>query len=221
MQILVISSKEKYRSEVPNVIRLFAAGLEIFHLRKPRFSLKGMEDYLDQIPTKYHNRIVVHSFHELAKTYDLRGIHLTKRHKKTRFSTAWRCFLLKLKKPRLTISTSCHDLTKLDDYSSKYDYVMLSPVYDSISKTGRQAAYAYGTIKKTIKEIGRNNIYALGGVNASKIEDTELLGFGGVALLGSVWHSNKNPVDVYNESVDVMIGRKQSKIETSSAKIEV
>ena len=96
---------------------------------------------------------------------------------------------------------------------------MLSPVYDSISKSGRQAAYPYGTIKKTIKEIGRDNIYALGGVNASNIEDTKMLGFGGVALLGSVWNSNKNPVDVYTESIDVMIGRKKSKIEINPIKI--
>ena len=45
MQIIVISSKDKSKSEIPQVIKLFIAGLEVFHLRKPKFSLKRMEDY--------------------------------------------------------------------------------------------------------------------------------------------------------------------------------
>ena len=73
MQIIVISSKDKFRSEVSHVVKLFTEGLEVFHLRKPKFSLKRMEEYLDQIPEKYHNKIVIHSFHDLAKKYDLKG----------------------------------------------------------------------------------------------------------------------------------------------------
>ena len=221
MQIIVISSKDKFRSEVAHVTKMFEAGLEVFHLRKPKFSQKRIEDYIEEIPKKYHNRVVIHSFRDLVKKYDLGGVHLTKRHKKKRFGVAWKFFMLKLRKPDLSVSTSCHDLTKLSLYASKYDYVMLSPIYNSVSVNGAQAGYAFGSLKKVIKEIGGDKIVALGGLEASKIDDAKLLGFSGVALLGAIWDSNRKPIDVYNEVVDVEIGRAKPMLDINPIKVEI
>ena len=221
MQIIVISSKDKFRSEVVQVTKMFEAGLEVFHLRKPKFSQKRMEEYIKEIPEKYHNRVVIHSFHDLAKKYLLKGIHLTKRHKKKRFAVAWRNFLLKLKRPYLTISTSCHDLGKLRLYANKYDYVMLSPVFDSISSNGGQAAYAHGAIKKAIKDAGGDKIVALGGLDATDINAAKSLGFSGIALLGTLWYSNRKPIDVYNEVVDIEIGRTKPEVNINLIKVAI
>jgi thiamine-phosphate pyrophosphorylase len=164
---------------------------------------------------------VIHSFHDLAQQYDLKGIHLTKRHKKKRFAVAWRNFLLKLRRPYLTISTSCHDLAKLRLYANKYDYVMLSPVYNSISNNGGQAAYAQGSLKKVIKDIGVDKIVALGGLDATNIDDAKSLGFSGVALLGTLWYSNRKPIDVYNEAVDIEIGRTKPLVNNNPIKVTI
>jgi len=221
MQIIVISSKDKFRSEVVHVTKMFEAGLEVFHLRKPKFSQKRMEEYIEEIPEMYHNRVVIHSFHDLVKQYDLKGIHLTKRHKKKRFAVAWRNFLLKLRRPHLTVSTSCHDLAKLQLYANRYDYVMLSPVFNSISSNGGQAAYAHGSLKKAIKDIGDDKIVALGGLDATNIDDAKSLGFSGVALLGTLWHSDRKPIDVYNEAVDIEIGRTKLPVKTNPVKVAI
>ena len=221
MQIIVVSSKDKFRSELVHVTKMFEAGLEVFHLRKPKFSQKRMEEYIKEIPEKYHNRVVIHSFHDLAQQYDLKGIHLTKRHKKKRFAVAWRNFLLKLRRPSLTISTSCHDLAKLRLYANKYDYVMLSPVYNSISNNGGQAAYAQGSLKKVIKDIGGDKIVALGGLDATNIDDAKSLGFSGVALLGTLWYSNRKPIDVYKEAVDIEIGRTKPLVNNNPIKVKI
>jgi thiamine-phosphate pyrophosphorylase len=166
-----------------------------------------MEEYLDLIPENYHKRIMIHSFHELVYRYNLKGIHLTKRHKRKVVKYWFRCIWLRIKKPKALISTSCHDLSKLPKYAKKFDYVMLSPVYDTKARGGRQAGYPYGTIKRVLEEIKSNNILALGGVERSKIEDAKRLGFSGVALLGEVWHSEEKPANVFKDALDLSLGR--------------
>lgn len=207
MQLIIISSKEKFKSEIPHVINMFDEGLEIFHLRKPNFTLQRMEEYLNLIPEKYHNRIMIHSFHELVYRYNLKGIHLTKRHKRKVINTWFRCFWLKVRKTKVLISTSCHDLSKLPRYAKKFDYVMLSPVYNTKSGGGRQAGFPYGTIKRVLQDIKSNNVLALGGVERSKIEDAKNLGFSGVTLLGEAWHSTEKPTSVFKDALNISLGR--------------
>mgnify|MGYP000739859285 FL=1 len=130
-------------------------------------------------------------------------------------------FLLNLKRPYLTISTSCHDLGKLRLYANKYDYVMLSPVFDSISSNGGQAAYAHGAIKKAIKDAGGDKIVALGGLDATNINAAKSLGFSGIALLGTLWYSNRKPIDVYNAVVDIEIGRTKPEVNINLIKVAI
>ena len=119
------------------------------------------------------------------------------------------------------MSTSFHDLAKLQSYANKYDYVMLSPVFNSISSNGGQAAYAHGSLKKVIKDMGDEKIVALGGLNAANIDDARSLGFSGVALLGALWHSNRKPIDVYNEAVNVETGSTKHQVSTNPVKVAV
>lgn len=203
MKVVVISSKERFKSEIPHVCKMFDLGLETFHLRKPKFSEKRMEQYLQEIPKKFHSRIVIHSFHNLAKSFDLKGVHLTKRHKRNPFRTFRKLFWLKLLKRHLTVSTSCHDLFKLLNYSKKYDYVFLSPVFDSISKVDRHAGYSQESMKKILLST-QNNVLALGGVNISKLEITKKIGFDGVVLLGAIWNSDEQPVEAYQRILEAI-----------------
>ena len=202
MEVIVISSKEKFKSEVTHVIGMFELGLDSFHLRKPKFSYKRMADYINEIPEKYHNRIVIHSYHTLAKKYNLKGIHYTKRHKKKKFKNSLRFLAQKLFRPKQIVTSSCHDLFSLKEYSEKYEYIFLSPIFDSISKGGHHAGFSLGTIRKNLRDC-KANVFALGGIEADKIEQARKIGFKGVALLGCLWNTDRDPVKVYQEIIDI------------------
>ena len=74
--IVLIAPEQDIKNEIQILHQLFDAGLEFFHFRKPNKTLQEHRDYLNQIDAKYHSKIVIHYFHELANEYNLKGIHL-------------------------------------------------------------------------------------------------------------------------------------------------
>ncbi|HXD94336.1 MAG TPA: thiamine phosphate synthase, partial [Bacteroidia bacterium] len=80
----------------------------------------------------------------------------------------------------------------------KYEYVFLSPVFDSISKTGYKSNFDLENLKPFLKK--HKNVIALGGVNTKNIELIKQVGFSGAAFIGAVWQ-NKNPAKSYKELV--------------------
>jgi thiamine-phosphate pyrophosphorylase len=95
-----------------------------------------------------------------------------------------------------TISTSFHSTTAIFKSRRKYEYVFLSPVFDSISKQGYKGNFSLEELKSFLKS--KKNIIALGGINAENIELVKQKGFAGAAVLGSIWES-KNPTKCYKE----------------------
>ena len=70
----------------------------------------------------------------------------------------------------------------------KYDYVFLSPIFDSISKNGYTAAFHRGALQAAARNgsIG-DNVIALGGITPERIEEAAACNFGGAAVLGYLW----------------------------------
>ncbi len=90
MKVIVISPSKIIEEEIKNLTLIFEAGLESYHLRKPKFSTKQLQEYIEKIPKQFHNRIVIHSHHNLARKYDLQGVHYTKKHLEPNFRNWWR-----------------------------------------------------------------------------------------------------------------------------------
>ena len=87
-----------------------------------------------------------------------------------------------------TISSSFHKPQELDDCYFEFDYHLLSPVFDSISKQGYKGrGFDVNHIDKTI--IG------VGGVSVDNITTLHTLGYKGVGILGAIWNS-KEPVSI-------------------------
>ena len=76
MKWIVITAAEAVENETVICNLLFAAGLEILHLRKPGWRTEGYEQFITAIEPRYRERIVVHDHYELVDKYRLRGIHL-------------------------------------------------------------------------------------------------------------------------------------------------
>ena len=119
-------------------------------------------------------------------------MHLTERERKKRTS---------LRIAGKTFSASLHALTDAFLLRDQFDYVFISPVFDSISKSKLKQQFDLAIAKTFMKEYGQlpgknAEVIALGGVNEKNIGSVKKAGFDGAALLGAVWKS-KDPVKAF------------------------
>lgn len=201
MKLIVISNSGIVENEAIIVTKLFEAGLETFHLRKHKISTKKTKEFISSIPAHFHNRIVVHSHHNLARYFTLKGIHLTKTHKKRRFRTWLMLKLIKLKNPHIIITTSFDTIGKLFETNSNYnyDYVFLSPIFDSITSKF-QGGYTNYSLKSALTK-SVHKVIARGGVDINAIEKAHEIGFEGLAFYNSIW-KRKDPVAEFNNIIE-------------------
>jgi thiamine-phosphate pyrophosphorylase len=188
MKIVVISQSKVIEDEHKIITQLFEAGLGTLHVRKPRLRTKQLIEYLDKIPHQFHNRIIVHSHHNLASKYNLLGVHYTRLHLEPNFRNWWREKKLSFIKRKLIRTSSHNKLASLyDERDIEYDYVFLSPIFDSI--TGKyQSGFYEDSIKAAVQKTGLK-IVARGGIDITRIEKVNELGLYGLALYSCLWNS--------------------------------
>lgn len=192
MQIIVISSPGPAEDEIGILTALFLNGLETFHLRKPESSGLQTSQYLDGIPRRFRSRVVVHHHHRLAAVYGLKGVHFTEAERRARFE---RLDGIRTRCAEQSLSSSFHRMADIMAQGKVFDYVFLSPVFDSISKENYGAAFERPALQTFLKN-SPVPVVALGGVNASRIGTVRSLGFSGAAVLGAVWGA-EHPVDAF------------------------
>ncbi len=198
MEIIVLSSTEISSTEEIEMIKLlFEEGLDFFHVRRKGYSMEKMREYLNKIPKEYHNRLMLHSHYKLALEFDIKGIHITNDFRKSKYQM-WkvRRFILK-KKPNLSVSASFHSVSMIERKDPLYQYVFLSPIFDSISKRDYQSGFNEYTLTKALEKTPYR-VFALGGVDIDKIDKIKQLGFAGCVLVGSVWTS-EDPINNFKE----------------------
>lgn len=198
MHIVVISSGSKFESEIKAVAKLFEAGLEAFHLRKPGFSSRRMNKYLHLFPKEHLGKVIIHTHHRLAVKYNLKGIHITEKQKRRKFFLWAKLKILLSMKPDLAITTSFHSIADMMRDEKKYHYVFLSPIFDSISKKSHRSTFTEDVLKHSLSKT-HHAVFALGGVKKENLMVAREMGFEGVAVLGSIWKSTEDPVGVFTE----------------------
>ncbi len=194
MQLILLSPPEAVPAETAVVSELLAGGLGRFHVRKPAWSRAQVATYLAGIPTRYHARLVLHAHYSLAAELRLGGIHLP---------AASRAGLATLPplRPGQTLSTAFHSLNEIRRHRRRYDYVFLSPVFDSLSKTNYPAAFDLSEVADELAKLRRRpgyvpQVIALGGIEAARLDAVQRAGFAGAAVLGAVWQ-NSDPVATF------------------------
>ncbi len=186
--IVLIAPEKDIQNENLILNQLFEAGLDYFHLRKPDKNFEQHCNYLEQIDSKYHNRIVVHYFHELTRDFNLKGLHFQeqKRRKTTRETLE-----TLLNKEGVSVSSSFHCPKELLKCPYNFDYHFLSPVFTSVSKKGYEGkGFDVNHIPK--------KIIGMGGATQDNINKFIHLGFQGVGVLGGIWN-RENPIDVFKK----------------------
>jgi len=195
---VILLSKPRYDEEEIDIVKImFESGLESYHLRKPRITSNQMKKILDKIPSQFHNRIVIHSHHNLARQYDLKGIHFTRSHFKSTLKNWWRKLLLSYFKPEICRTRSYTSLSSLYEKDNQcYEYVMLYPIFDSLTGNFQNGYHEQGIINALQKT--NKKIVARGGVDSKKIEQIRDLGFYGLVLNSSIWKT-KDPLNSFNQ----------------------
>lgn len=179
MKLIVISYPENIPGEHDLLTSLFTEGLELFHLRKPNFTKNQLKEYIKLIPAKFHKNIIIHSHHELINDYKLKGLHFNQKNKhiNDRYDQ-W----------NIVKSLSTHSLEEVMEVDPTFDYIFLSPIYNSISKSGYNSKFTISQLKGFFSSNTlRGDVIALGGISIKKITELMQTGFNGFALLGDIW----------------------------------
>ena len=190
MKLFVISPPKDKPDEPNMVTKMFESGLNTFHLRKPRASTGQMTEYIKEIPVHFHNRIVIHSHHQLALKFNLKGVHLTSTHIKKKWKYWFVRQRIKLKFGALSKSRSYSRLQQVydkEDYN--FNYFLLGTIFNSLSHGFYNGFYQEGVVSaiKTAKK----KFVARGGTTPEVITKANDLGFYGIAFNSFIWNAEQ------------------------------
>ena len=177
MKLIAVTSPHFIEHEAERIERLLECeGFWAVHLRKPKASRADCVRLLDRLPESCVRRIVVNAHFALIHDYPLIGIHLNRRNPALPPGYAGQR------------SCSCHTLAEVSQWKPEMDYVFLSPIFDSISKSGYHSAFTLEVLQQAAAHnIIDEKVVALGGVTPDKVKWLRQIGFGGAAMLGAVW----------------------------------
>ncbi len=178
MNNIVISYHLKLYKEIDVVVGLIENGLTHFHLRKHDLSIYEYRKILLEIPSEYHNRIILHSHFELLQEFDLKGYHLTSEERSN----------VVIPENNLTKSTFAKDFNILPELDGRFEHIIIGPVFKSISKRDLEVRYNHDFLCTQFRENDfKSQILAIGGIKENTTEIALNYGFSGVAILGSIW----------------------------------
>lgn len=182
-KLIVITSPEFFDGEAEMLNQLFEAGLTRLHVRKPRSEQEKVEKLINNINLSYRNLITMHYHLDLVEKLALGGKH---------FGYPEISNQSNLANLNFTVSCSVHNW---DEYQTlrNIDYCFISPVFDSISKSGYSANKELEQVPAAAK-----NAFALGGVTADNCEILLKNGYAGIAVLGYLWEDKSLTLQRFN-----------------------
>lgn len=169
------------------------------HLRRPTWTLAETADWLRAAPAEWLPHLVLHNRHELAAEFEVGGVHFT--------AGARGAGQHQVGPASGTVSTALHSLAEVQAFGSAFDYVFLSPIFNSISKVGYSSAFVLPEVAATLQAVPEACVLALGGIQANTLPAVQQAGFAGAAVLGAVWEA-PDPAAAFKELADLVSGKK-------------
>lgn len=179
--LIVVSNPTPVANEATIINALFDEGLEILHIRKPGIAVNEIRILIEKIKPQYHHRVSLHQHHEIANDYGIKRLHFTETKRKEMSEEA----LIQLKGDKNILSTSIHQIEAYNTLSACFDYTFFGPVFNSISKQGYTSS-----LKNDFVFPVKNNhpkVIAIGGIEATNIQQAMDMQFNGAAVLGTIW----------------------------------
>jgi thiamine-phosphate pyrophosphorylase len=190
MRLVVITPTRDVADETSLVTKMFESGLTTLHLRKPRYSTRQMAEYIKQIPVHFHNRIIIHSHHNLALKFSLKGIHLTRAHLSGKLKYRILRFRLKMRFSKLIKTRSYTRLQQVYlPEQQQFDYFFIGTMFNNM--TGELYS---GYYEDAVTAANRNSgkaLVARGGTTPRTIEKASRFGFSGIAFNSYIWQGEQ------------------------------
>ena len=179
MKIIAITVPKMIDEDAYLISNLLKIGIHSVHLRKPEATIHECRKLLTQLTNEERANIIIHDYPELYDEFSLKGIHINKNI--TSLPDGYNGFKTR----------SCHSFEEIKRYKSDYDYLFLSPIFDSISKVGYKSAFTKEELlKASTSGLIDNKIIALGGITLDMLPYFQELNFGGIAMIGGIYNTN-------------------------------
>ena len=179
MKIIAITSPKVTGDDERIIKGLVKRGIDVVHFRKPDSGIEECRSLLLKLTSGERSKIVVHDYPSLYEEFSLLGIHVNKN-------------VTSLPEGYSGLKTrSCHSFEEVEMYKDDYDYLFLSPIFNSISKQGYMSSFSDADLLQASKEgVIDRKVIALGGVTFDKIPYLKDLNFGGVAMIGAIYNTD-------------------------------
>lgn len=179
--IWIVTSPEQLHEEERIIAALLSAGASRIVLRKPGWTAEQYVALLDAINPDCYDRLLIRDQPLLAARYGLAGVHWSGEAKAFHATALYR-----------ENSTGIHSSGEITLTDKRYNLLLLSPVFNSISKPGY-----HGRAGGMLTNKDSRPVLALGGVNHTNIILLKQWQFDGAALLGAIWKTPAKAVDNY------------------------
>lgn len=177
MRLIVITPERVHKEEGVLIVEMLRRGIDRVHLRHPSLSVEGMRNIIDAVPLDLRGRLTIHDHFCLCREFPQVGVNLNSRNPEPPAGEHG------------AVSRSCHSV---EETYAEADYVLLSPVFPSISKPGYRAEFS----EDELASLPPAKVIALGGIDSERLPLLKRYPFVGAAFLGSVWNENTNPATV-------------------------
>jgi thiamine-phosphate pyrophosphorylase len=179
MKIIAITVPKMIDEDAYLISNLLKMGIHSIHLRKPEATINECRQLLTKLTKEERAKIIIHDYPELYTEFSLKGIHINKNI--TSLPDGYNGFKTR----------SCHSFEEIERYKTEYDYLFLSPIFDSISKVGYKSGFTKEELlKASIFGIIDHKVIALGGITLDMMPYFRELNFGGIAMIGGIYNIN-------------------------------
>lgn len=214
--IWIITSPERIYEEAPVITALLEAGAARILLRKPGWPAQQYAALLDKIPSAYYSHLLIRDEPLLAQRYQLAGVHWSGAARRQMQLNSEDNVVLAERKNIGTVktvpvtgkekqyfrylspenfkenSTGVHAIEELPLTDTRFHTILLSPVFNSISKPGY-----HGRQQGILPGKSNRQVLALGGVDHTNVHLLKTWRFDGAALLGAIWKRPAQAVENY------------------------
>jgi thiamine-phosphate pyrophosphorylase len=187
--LLVITIPEPVPGEITLWEQLLAAGADALLLRRPGWTAARYAQALEQTPPACYPKIMVAGHWRLYHQFGLMGVHVNEQLRRQTTMPQLRRY----RRQGCCVSTGIHNVFTLPLVRNEWDLLLLSPVFDSISKPGYKGQQPPDL--QLPLHTGPARVLALGGVHAGNAAKARQMGFNGLALLGAIWQTPAKAVE--------------------------
>lgn len=187
MKIILYTAPKPVTNEIEVITTMLSNGVDYLYLRRENRDSHYWSSFVEQIPAEWHDKIICSDFRTLHEM-QLGGFHFKAEMLGMMEEKDILENLSMMRKESIRSSRTVRSVEEIKANDGKYDILLVAPIFESISKQGHSKTWDFDALKAYLHHrSGSSEIFALGGVDADKVDMLYLLGFDGMALLGAIW----------------------------------